>query len=59
MGTGFGTRVYFIHRFANALVYYGVTYGSVDLGGDRYLSAFLISVVEIPSNLAYIWSSHR
>ncbi|CAB3996198.1 organic cation transporter -like, partial [Paramuricea clavata] len=45
--------------FANALVYYGVSFGSVDLGGNRYLNVFLVSVVEIPSNLAYIWSAHR
>ncbi|CAB4039253.1 Hypothetical predicted protein [Paramuricea clavata] len=45
--------------FANALVYYGVSFGSVDLGGNRYLNVFLVSVVEIPSNLAYIWSADR
>ncbi|CAB3981466.1 organic cation transporter -like [Paramuricea clavata] len=45
--------------FANALVYYGVSYGSVDLGGNRYLNFFSVCVVEIPSNFAFIWSAHR
>jgi hypothetical protein len=48
-----------IYRFANALVYWGVSYGAVDLGGNRYLNVFLISVVEIPSNFALIWSANR
>ena len=46
-------------RFANALVYYGVSYGAVDLGGNRYLNVFFISVIEIPSNFALIWSLSR
>ena len=46
-------------RFANALVYYGVSYGAVDLGGNRYLNVFFISVIEIPSNFALIWSLNR
>ena len=46
-------------RFANALVYYGVSYGAVDLGGNKYLVAFLIGVVEIPSGFAGIWSVNR
>ena len=50
---------FLVHRFANALVYYGVSFGSVDLGGNIYLNVFLVSVVEIPSNLAYIWSADR
>ncbi|XP_046846068.1 organic cation transporter protein-like [Xenia sp. Carnegie-2017] len=40
--------------FANALVYYGVSYSSVDLGGNRYLNFALISLVELPSNLLCI-----
>jgi hypothetical protein len=40
-------------------VYYGVSFSSVDIGGNRYLNVFLVSVVEIPSNFAYIWSAHR
>lgn len=42
------------YRFANALVYYGVSYSSVDLGGNRYLNFALISLVELPSNLLCI-----
>ncbi|XP_028401281.1 solute carrier family 22 member 16-like isoform X2 [Dendronephthya gigantea] len=45
--------------FVSALVYYGVSYGSVDLGGNRYLNVFLVSVVEIPSNFALIWAVRR
>ncbi|XP_028401282.1 solute carrier family 22 member 16-like [Dendronephthya gigantea] len=45
--------------FANALVYYGVFYGSVDLGGNRYLNFFLVSVVEIPANFFVIWALGR
>ena len=47
------------YRFANALVYYGVSYGSVDLGGNTYVNVFLISVVEIPSNFAIIWALNK
>ena len=45
--------------FTHALVYYGVSIGSVDLGGNRYLNFFLISLVGLPSNFALMWATHR
>lgn len=42
-----------------ALVYYGVSYGSVDLGWNRYLTFALTSLIELPSNYASIWSMDR
>ncbi|XP_046846902.1 solute carrier family 22 member 15-like [Xenia sp. Carnegie-2017] len=35
--------------FATALVYYGISYSSVDIGGNRYLNFALTSIVELPS----------
>ena len=43
--------------FVASLVYYGVSYGSIDLGGNRYLNSFLVSIVELPSNFAMVWSA--
>ncbi|XP_046846066.1 solute carrier family 22 member 15-like [Xenia sp. Carnegie-2017] len=45
--------------FATSLVYYGVSYGSVDLGGNRYLNFALSSIVELPSNVLSIISANR
>ena len=46
-------------RFTVSLVYYGVTFGSVDLGWNIYLTFALTSLVEIPSNLAAIYYGGR
>jgi hypothetical protein len=46
-------------RFANALVYYGVSYGSVDLGGNKYVNFALSSIVELPSNILCIVAADR
>ncbi|XP_028398773.1 solute carrier family 22 member 5-like [Dendronephthya gigantea] len=45
--------------FANSLVYYGVSYGSVDLGGNRYVNFALTSIVELPSNILCIFVANR
>ncbi|CAB3983634.1 organic cation transporter -like [Paramuricea clavata] len=42
-----------------ALVYYGVSYGSVDLGWDRYLTFALTSLVEIPAVYLAVFSAER
>ena len=49
----------FQHRFATALVYYGLSYGSVDLGGNRYLNFFLVNVGDLPATIALFWSVKR
>jgi hypothetical protein len=66
MKNGYQDRVFYTShdfcltcRFANSLVYYGVSYGAVDLGGNKYLDFFLISIVEIPSGFAVMWSANR
>ena len=41
------------------MVYYGVSFGSVDLGWNIYLTFALTSLVEIPSNLAAIYYGGR
>lgn len=46
-------------RFVNALVYYGVSFSSPNLGGSIYLNFFLTSVIEIPANIAGIWAMGR
>ncbi|CAB4029035.1 organic cation transporter -like, partial [Paramuricea clavata] len=45
--------------FTNALVYFGVSFGSVDLGGNIYLNFFLISLVGVPANFALMWAVNR
>ena len=46
-------------RFVNAQVYFGVSLGSVLLGGNIYLNFFLTSLVELPGNAFAIWSMDR
>ena len=41
------------------IVYYGVSYGSVDLGWNRYLTFALTSFVELPSNYVAIFALDR
>ncbi|XP_074623827.1 organic cation transporter-like protein isoform X2 [Acropora palmata] len=45
--------------FVNAQVYFGVSLGSVMLGGNMYLNFFLTSLVEIPGNAFAIYSMNR
>lgn len=42
-----------------SLVYYGVSYGSVDLGWNPYLTFALTGLIEFPSNLTAIWTAGR
>ena len=49
----------FFFRFVNAQVYFGVSLGSVMLGGNRYLNFFLTSLVEIPGNAFAIYAMNR
>ena len=56
------TRViflFFFNRFVNAQVYFGVSLGSVLLGGNMYLNFFLTSLVEIPGNAFAIYAMNR
>lgn len=46
-------------RFTVALVYYGVSYGSVDLGWDRYLTFALTSLVEFPAVFLSVYLAER
>ena len=39
------------HRLTVGMVFYGASYGSVDLGGNRYLNFALICAVDLPSAL--------
>lgn len=39
------------HRFANCMLYYGLTLNVGNLGGDRYVGFALMGLVEIPSFL--------
>lgn len=62
----FGTRamtkktvISWISWFVNAQVYFGVSLGSVMLGGNMYLNFFLTSLVEIPGNAFAIYSMNR
>ena len=49
----------FSDRFVNAQVYFGVSLGSVLLGGNMYLNFFLTSLVEIPGNAFAIYAMNR
>ena len=49
----------FDYRFTHALVYYGVSVGSLDLGGNRYLNFFLVNVMELPATIAILWAVNR
>ena len=49
----------FFFRFVNAQVYFGVSLGSVLLGGNMYLNFFLTSLVEIPGNAFAIYAMNR
>ena len=51
--------VIYIFRLTSSLVYYGVSYGSVDLGWNRYLMFALTSIIEFPSNMFTIWLLNR
>ena len=42
------------HRIVAAMVHYGVSLSSPDLGGSLYVNFVLISVVEYPGNIAAI-----
>lgn len=42
--------------FANALVYYGLSLSSGKLNGNPYLILFFLSIVEIPSYIAIIFT---
>ena len=42
-----------------SLVYYGVSYSSVDLGWNPYLTFALTGLIEFPSNLVAIWTAER
>lgn len=42
--------------FANALVYYGLSLSSSKLNGNPYLILFFLSLVEIPSYIAIIFT---
>jgi len=50
---------FFFNRFVNAQVYFGVSLGSVLLGGNMYLNFFLTSLVEIPGNAFAIYAMNR
>ena len=45
--------------FTVALVYYGVSFSTGDLGGNRYLSFFFIGLVGAFSLFASLWAVHR
>ena len=49
----------FPDRFVNAQVYFGVSLGSVMLGGNIYLNFFLTSLVELPGNAFAIYAMNR
>ena len=49
----------FPNRFVNAQVYFGVSLGSVMLGGNIYLNFFLTSLVELPGNAFAIYAMNR
>lgn len=53
------TIISWISWFVNAQVYFGVSLGSVLLGGNIYLNFFLTSLVEIPGNAFAIYAMNR
>lgn len=53
------TVISWISWFVNAQVYFGVSLGSVLLGGNMYLNFFLTSLVEIPGNAFAIYAMNR
>lgn len=53
------TVFFYSDRFVNAQVYFGVSLGSVLLGGNMYLNFFLTSLVEIPGNAFAIYAMNR
>lgn len=55
----FKTLIGWICWITAAMVYYGVSLGSPDLGGSLYVNFVLISVVEFPGNIAAIWMMGR
>ncbi|KXJ05498.1 organic cation transporter-like protein [Exaiptasia diaphana] len=62
----FGTRsmtkktiISWISWFVNGQVYFGVSLGSVLLGGNMYLNFFLTSLIELPGNAFAIWAMDK
>ncbi|XP_046846067.1 solute carrier family 22 member 16-like [Xenia sp. Carnegie-2017] len=45
--------------FSTALVYYGISYSSVDIGGNRYLNFALTSIVELPSYILCMVTANK
>ena len=43
-----------LYRFCCALVYYTINYGSIYLGGNIYLSFFLVTLMILPSTFTSI-----
>ncbi|XP_014786493.1 organic cation transporter protein isoform X2 [Octopus bimaculoides] len=56
------TNIWF-NWLVNSMLYYGVTLNSVDMSGNRYINFFMMSAVEIPSNIlgciTFKWFGHR
>ena len=48
-----------LRRFVESIVYYGVSFGSILLGGNIYLSFFIINSAEIPGTIISIWTIER
>lgn len=46
-------------RCVESIVYYGVSFASVLLGGNIYLSFFIINSAEIPATIITIWTIER
>ncbi|CAB4007979.1 organic cation transporter -like [Paramuricea clavata] len=42
-----------------SLVYFGVSYSSVDLGWNPYVTFALTGVIEFPSNFGTVWAADR
>eukprot|EP00111_Clytia_hemisphaerica_P017322 TCONS_00051272-protein len=54
------STILFICLYTNSLVYFGISLAASDLGtGSIYLNFFLISIVEIPGNIAATYICNR
>ena len=52
-------KLIFFLRFVNALLYYGISLASDNLGGSMYRDFALTSLVEIPANILIMYLVNR
>jgi OCT family organic cation transporter-like MFS transporter 4/5 len=51
--------VFFFAWFANAVVYYGISFNMKNMSGNPYVNVFLLGLLDLPAELSGIYFSNR